>query len=294
MASRKGIEPLTPGLGNLCSILLSYRDSHNGRATRYNVALPSLHAIMIFRRAHLLCLLALAVTPAQSCGPVVESALVQSVAPGGEIVFEGGERARFGGLKLAPSAEGWLRALTGKRVGVAPLAGAPDRWGRRLVDLVDPDGESVSSALLVGGLAEVRAEPETRACEAERLDKEAAARAAGEGIWGEAGAILAAVDTAALRAADGRFVVVSGIVRRVGEGRAKVYLDFASRGGFSFLVARKSAPAFRRAGVDLKTLVGRKVIVRGVLDVRFGPRIEIADPSMIEPEESVKETSRGG
>jgi hypothetical protein len=26
MASRKGIEPLTPGLGNLCSILLSYRD----------------------------------------------------------------------------------------------------------------------------------------------------------------------------------------------------------------------------------------------------------------------------
>ena len=26
LASRKGFEPLTPGLGNLCSILLSYRD----------------------------------------------------------------------------------------------------------------------------------------------------------------------------------------------------------------------------------------------------------------------------
>ena len=26
LASRKGVEPLTPGLGNLCSILLSYRD----------------------------------------------------------------------------------------------------------------------------------------------------------------------------------------------------------------------------------------------------------------------------
>ncbi len=26
VASRKGIEPLTPGLGNLCSILLSYRE----------------------------------------------------------------------------------------------------------------------------------------------------------------------------------------------------------------------------------------------------------------------------
>ena len=27
MASRKGVEPLTPGLGNLCSIQLSYRDN---------------------------------------------------------------------------------------------------------------------------------------------------------------------------------------------------------------------------------------------------------------------------
>jgi hypothetical protein len=26
MASRAGLEPATPGLGNLCSILLSYRD----------------------------------------------------------------------------------------------------------------------------------------------------------------------------------------------------------------------------------------------------------------------------
>ena len=34
MASRKGIEPLTPGLGNLCSILLSYRDLDQRAAAR--------------------------------------------------------------------------------------------------------------------------------------------------------------------------------------------------------------------------------------------------------------------
>ena len=41
MASRKGIEPLTPGLGNLCSILLSYRDPLHWRRAS-NPALPAL------------------------------------------------------------------------------------------------------------------------------------------------------------------------------------------------------------------------------------------------------------
>jgi hypothetical protein len=138
----------------------------------------------------------------------------------------------------------------------------------------------------------VRPEPETRACESERLDAEAAARASGEGVWAQAGAILDAADPAALAAEDGRFALVAGVVRRVGGGRAKVYLDFAGRNGFAVVVAGKAEPQFRRAGVDLKALVGQRVLVRGVLDVRFGPRIEIADPAMIEPLE--RETGRGG
>ena len=37
MASRKGVEPLTPGLGNLCSILLSYRDA--SKCAKHDLAL---------------------------------------------------------------------------------------------------------------------------------------------------------------------------------------------------------------------------------------------------------------
>jgi hypothetical protein len=60
------------------------------------------------------------------------------------------------------------------------------------------------------------------------------------------------------------------------------------------VVARKAEPLFARRGIELKALIGRKILVRGVLDDRFGPRIEVADPSMIEPGDGAKETNRGG
>jgi len=49
---------------------------------------------------------------------------------------------------------------------------------------------------------------------------------------------------------------------------------------------------FRRAGVELGALARSRVRVRGVLDDRFGPRIEVTDPAMIELLE--KDTGRGG
>jgi len=231
---------------------------------------------------------------AQACGVVSGEARVREIAPRGEIVLADGRHARLGGLWLAPQAAAALAQRRGDQLRLAPLDRRPDRWGRLVADFVDRDGQSVALDLILRGLALVRPEPETRACEAERLEAEEAARAAGEGVWASPGVILAATDTSALARADGRFALVAGVVRRVGGARAKVYLDFAGRGGFSVVVARKAEPQFRRAGVDLKALAGERVLVRGVVDARFGPRIEIADPLMIEPLESAKETGRGG
>ena len=55
MASRRGLEPLTPGLGNLCSIQLSYRDSNHRAAakTLWTGQGQARHALsMNFRFAH--------------------------------------------------------------------------------------------------------------------------------------------------------------------------------------------------------------------------------------------------
>jgi hypothetical protein len=288
MASRKGIEPLTPGLGNLCSILLSYRDPRRSVTIARNRGRES---------ATRMAALGLAVVTAQAalaCGALSEQAKLEGVTPSGEVVLAPGGRARLAGLVLDPRAAAALRGRLGQNLGVADLAPSPDRWGRRAVDLFDPDGASLTLGLVEQGFARVRAEVETRGCEAERLEAERGARAAGEGLWADPGAVLDAKDLAALAAAGGRFVLVVGDVRRIGATRTRMYLDFAPTRGLSVVAARKLEPQFRRAGLDVMDLAGRRVLVRGVLDNRFGPRIEIADPAMIEPLDSAKESDRGG
>jgi hypothetical protein len=241
-----------------------------------------------------LWILAGGVAKAAVCGVISSAATIVSVDAGGEFVFTDGRRARFGGLALVPTAAPALKTLVGREFGVALLAPRPDRWGRLIVDLRDEHGGSIALDLVLRGLARVRPEFETRTCDAERLEAESAARAAEEGVWADSRTVLNAGDRSALDAADGRFILVAGVVRGVGVGRAKVYLDFAGRSGFSVVVARKAEPLFARRGIDLKALIGRKIVVRGVLDDRFGPRIEVADPSMIETGEGAKETNRGG
>ena len=253
---------------------------------------------MIFRPLHpwLSSLAALGVATgagAAVCGDPSAPTVISAVGPH-EMALTPGGPARFAGLQLVPEAQAALAALVGQNVRYSTLAPRADRWGRLLVDLADVNGQSVALDLLARGLARVTPEFETRGCARERLEAEDGARAAGEGLWAKPGAALGADDRDALSAADGRFALVEGRVRRVGYGRTKVYLDFAGRGGFAVVTARKLEPAFRRSGVDLAALAGRRVRVRGVLDVRFGPRIEIADPSMIEMLEGEKETGRRG
>jgi endonuclease YncB( thermonuclease family) len=226
-----------------------------------------------------------------ACGVASVAAKVEAVNERAEIRLEDGRLVRLAGLDIparggfdaaalarARLTEGWI----GKNVNVAVLAARPDRWGRWLADLTLPDGPAASTELLNAGLARVHPEFETRGCEEERFAAEAAARAASSGLWNDPDSILDAGDLDLLRVNDGRFVLIEGVVRRVGVGRSRVYLDFGRRGGFSVVVARKGESAFQRRGIALNALAGQAIRVRGVLEDRFGLRIELADPFMIE------------
>ena len=128
----------------------------------------------------------------------------------------------------------------------------------------------------------VKPEFETRGCEAAWLAIEARARAKSLGIWDDPGSVIDAADVADLTAADAKLVVVEGQVRRIGATRTRFYLDFGGARRFYRRRRAKAGAAFQRRGVDLAALTGQRVRVRGYLDDRFGPRIELTDPLMIE------------
>jgi hypothetical protein len=216
--------------------------------------------------------------------------MVQPVKVGerGEVALADKRVTRFAGLDvpaqgaLAVAARDFIAAHTiGHEAALVVFAAAPDRWGRTLADLGAPD--SLADALLAAGFARVRPEFETRACEPARLALEAGARAKKLGVWGDPDySVLAANDGAELARREGRFVVVEGVVSRVGLGHSRFYLDLGRRGDLSVTASRKTEAAFQAAGAPLSALAGERIRVRGVLDDRFGPQIEIADPLMLE------------
>ena len=257
--------------------------------------------------------LAIAEPASAACGVAAGTVKIAEVTERLEIRLQDGRLARLAGLDVPDSARGEAETaaaaraflagrLAGREAALIAFAAGLDRWGRVAADLSLPEpaggGPAAASlALLSAGFARVRPEFETRGCVGERLAAETRARDSGLGLWNDpAYSILEAGDVEELARLDGRFVVVEGIVRRVGVGRSRLYLDLGGRGALSVVVARKSQSAFESAGAPLSTLAGEKIRARGVLDDRFGPRLEVAEPLMIERlgRDEAKEGARPG
>jgi len=230
------------------------------------------------------------------CDGAREEVALAGVTDAFEFKLEDGRLVRLAGIEapsarratdatLAKAREEW-GGLAGEGAAYfAPLAAKPDRWGRLLGNLyfIDDPQKSFALALLAEGGARVRTEFETRGCALERLAAEQGALSKGLGLWADPDyGVRDGHDPAALGGQDGRFIVAEGVLRRVGAGRSRIYLDFGSRRDLSAVASFKQETAFLRAGVKLRDLKGARVRVRGVLDLRFAPRIELTDVSALQ------------
>ena len=163
-----------------------------------------------------------------------------------------------------------------------------DRYGRIVAyAFTTRDGteRSAQAGLIGGGFARVAARVGGRACAAELLSREDAARRAKLGLWASSYyESLNADDPAAVLAAIGRFALVEGKVVSVRESGATIYANFGRRWSedFTVTILKRNERSFTAAGLEPKKLAGRRVRVRGWIEERGGPWIEAARPEQIE------------
>ena len=82
----------------------------------------------------------------------------------------------------------------------------------------------------------------------------------------------------------GSSVIVEGRITGIASRRPRITLYFGPRqgGDFSVTILPRNSKTFEAAYSSLAGLTGQTVRVRGLLDTRFGPQIEISDPDEME------------
>lgn len=192
-------------------------------------------------------------------------------------------RKGFKAWPLAEESKTVLEELTQGKTLTLAFGGQPmDRHGRLLAQLYDSEGTWIQGALLERGLARVYTFPDNRKLAAEMLALESRARAAKAGIWGDP---FYAVRTPEEAAAEiGTFQLVEGTVKDAATVRARSYLNFGDdwKTDFTIVVGTSVRKMLAKSGIDIISLKGRRVRVRGWLDSYNGPMIELTHPEQIE------------
>ena len=246
-----------------------------------------------------LLLLLLAAGPALArpdcAGPVAESARILRLEKDGTLALADGRTALLEGIRLpqgdadhapVPFARQALAALDGLAgSGPLTLTALPprtDRYDRIRVQAFGADGTWLQIALLRRGLARVQIAPDRSECAAELYAVESDARTHHRGLWSSpAYAIRAAT---AMTAPAGTFQIVEGKVLHVGAASGRIFLDFSEnyKRDFTAIIAPDDRKTFRAAGVDPRTYRGKRIRLRGMVQIYNGPEIEIANPAQIE------------
>jgi endonuclease YncB( thermonuclease family) len=238
--------------------------------------------------------------PASTCpDSATDRAAIANIDERLEITLKDGRSLRLAGLEPprptpdAPdfdiSARDALKARAGDEIAFTLLAQKPDRWGRIPVFAFfdQPGAEPVSAGqvLLAQGFARFMPEPEARPCRTLFLAAEAAARSANLGLWRDPFyAVIKATDHDAFAERAATNVIVEGRLTGVDKGPLRTYLQFAPRRerAFSVTILQRNVKKLEQAGFDFSALIGRTLRVRGLLDLRFGPQIEVSGADEIE------------
>jgi endonuclease YncB( thermonuclease family) len=237
------------------------------------------------------CAMIFAANPAIAAGCSFEpqgEGRVSAVIDARSFRMEDGREVRLAGVETTGKSDGTstLSALVaGRDVTLRGESDAPDRYGRQPAFVFsDQAGASVQSLLLARGEALFSGIIADKACAAELIAAEAAARQARRGIWADSAVIKNAESPGDILARIGQFTVVEGKVLSVRQAGAVSYINFGRRWtrDFAVTISRRAMPGFAAAGIVLKSLENKRIRVRGWVEAREGPRIEARTLGQIE------------
>ncbi|MHB1110671.1 MAG: thermonuclease family protein [Devosia sp.] len=229
--------------------------------------------------------------------------IVRRVTDGDTVILDSGLTVRLIGMqapKLPLGRDGfepWPKAEEARAALETLVLGKPvrlryggeqlDRHGRALGQLFvagDP-GTWVQQAIVARGLARVYSFPDNRACLAELMAAESQARTMKLGIWSDPYYTVRRADQPqALAEHAGHYELVEGRVLLADKAGGRVFLNFGRywKEDFTAVIETRALRLFGDSGLDPLVLEGALIRVRGWVDDRDGPRIEVTHPEQIE------------
>jgi len=229
-----------------------------------------------------------------------ENAAVATVIDGDTVELADGAALRLAGIEapkpdlapgdaamaaLAEAAKTALQALIGTEpIALRLDALKRDRYGRRLAQVFNNNGDWLQAALVLAGHARVRGDAHNRLGLTTLLQLERSARANMQGIWQHPAFAVRRSDDPKLARFAGSYQIIAGPVFAAAVTNGTGFINFSpDRATDLTLVLKKPAlDLFARALFDVASLTGKTIRCRGWLDLYDGPRIDITHPEQIE------------
>lgn len=239
----------------------------------------------------------------RDCGGGAAPAVAARVIDGRSFVLADHREVRLAGIETvlpvrgdedearvaaALAAKAALESLVlNREIGLSVADAGSDRYGqlRAYVFSRAEAGEILAQHELVAvGQALVSPVPASP-CSTDLRAAEGEARARRLGLWGGSYCVFkTAADPADLLADQGRFAVMQGKVASVHESAGIIYVNFGRRWSnqFTATLLKRHQGVFAGTFVAPKALPGRTIEVRGWIEERSGPVVELTRPEQIE------------
>lgn len=241
------------------------------------------------------------------CGlSAATSARITSIDQLGLVMLDDGRHMRLSGVwLLSQNLSARISPFIGRMVTPFPAAAKPDRTGAlaaHFVLLPTEGTERTENAWLQAeflslGLAFLYMYPDRESCADGLRNFETRARMENKGIWAQVlrediasampeqnvAIIVGEAETLAIESAQGHYGIISGRVVSTGKSGRWRYLNFGDNFSRDFTV-RITARAEKRLteqGLTIKGLEDERVEIRGVIQSRDGPMIDVFDAAQI-------------